>query len=1048
MMNSKRLVTLLNCLFFVLVVWSHQLNGAVKFERHTVDSNFRAFFITAFDVDKDGDPDIISGRWQLAWWRNDGDANFTKKVLGNFTRLFSVFPVDIDKDGDIDLLTADIEETTIRLYKNNGSNRFEEIHLIDDINRAESVAAADFDKDGDLDIAVVTCETQLAFWCENNGNLKFNTRHILSTRFDRGHKVAVVDFDDDGWVDIVGVAGSFTFCWWRNLGNKEFSEVYVMGYSGLGFGLGDITDNGATDIVHCYHGGGIVTLLSNNGGGSFSKKTISTGENWPSWATIGDLNSDGENDFILVNAGYRAGPYGNLVYFENNGNKTFDRFVVNDSEMNVPFMAELADFDRDGDLDIVSGYEYENKLYWWENKRGGNIETVSQPNTPNGPSSGNKGSNLEYSTGGSTSSLGHEVEYRFNWGDGDISSWGSATRSHTFPNSGTFQVRAQARCETHTTIESDWSGSKTVTITGITETVSKPDRPSGSTSGIVDQTMSYTTGGSESNLGHSVEYQFNWGDGDQSGWGSESNSHVFTNAGSFQVRARARCKTHTNIVSDYSSSRTVTIVAETVSGPNTPSGPSSGVVGENLAFSTDGAECNYGHDVQYQYSWDDGQQSNWGEKTQQHSYTQVGTYKIRARARCATHPYIASEWSGEVSIQISPNQYQVSGEIVYYSNQIPIQNVTVGISGDVTNTIVTDTDGNYNFTVEAGKDFVIIPDKQKGEHVAANDITVYDAVLVARYIYKYQELSPDQQISADANQDNMLNLYDAVLIARYAVGLTHLQSSCVAEWLFSPGERSYQNINESKSSQNFTGFIVGNVNGDWNPVESQKKYLSVSQQYLGLTHIQKDKKNIKIPLTVDSEQEVLSVDIEIIYNTDDLNFVSHEKTEYSQNFKLIENDEPGRLRMGMYSVKPAEKQGNLVNIIFKIKNTDVKATNIELKKFLVNNMVNKQTNLEIEFNQESLEIKEFKLFQNYPNPFNSETKIDYQLAKSGEIQLGIYNSLGQQICLLVSGKHNSGIYTINWNGKDAKGDDVPSGVYFYKLKTNNYLEVRKLLYLR
>jgi len=864
MIKAKQLVTLVVCLVFVMVAWSYQLCGGVKFERHTVDSNFRAFFITAFDVDKDGDPDIISGRWQLAWWRNDGNANFTKKVLGNFTRLFSVFPVDIDKDGDIDLLTADIEETTIRLYKNNGSNKFEEIHLIDDINRAESVAAADFDKDGDLDVAVVTCETQLAFWCENKGNLKFETKHILSTRFSRGHKVAVVDFNDDGWMDIVGIAGSFTFCWWKNLGNKQFSEVYVMGYSGLGFGLGDLTDNGATDIIHCYHGGGIVTMLKNNGSGSFSKKTIATGENWPSWATIGDVNNDGENDFILVNAGYRAGPFGKLIYFENNGNNSFDRYEVNDSEMNVPFMAELADFDRDGDLDIVSGYEYENKLYWWESKKGGSYETVSNPNTPSGPSSATKGSNLEYSTGGSTSSLGHTVEYRFDWGDGDVSTWRSTTRSHTFSNSGTFQVRTQARCETHTTIESDWSGSKTVTITGIPETVSKPDKPSGPSSGLVDQTMSYSTGGAESNIGHSVEYQFNWGDGNQSDWGPVSNSHVFTNSGSYQVRARARCKTHTNIVSDYSSSRTVTIVGETVSEPNKPSGPASGIVGENLAFSADGAECNFGHDLHYQFSWGDGQQSNWGAKTQQHSYTQVGTYKIRARARCAIHPYIASEWSGEVSIQISPNQYQVSGEAVYYSNQIPIQNVSIEMAGDISSTKITGTDGTYNFTVEAGKDLKIVPSKQKNENVNTNDITIYDAVLVARYVYNYQELNTDQQVAADANQDNMLNLYDAVLIARYAVGLTDLQSSCVAEWLFSPGERSYQNINANKSNQNFTGFVIGNVHGDWNPVESQKKYSPVSQQYFGLTYIQKDNNNIEIPLTVESEQKVLSADIEII----------------------------------------------------------------------------------------------------------------------------------------------------------------------------------------
>ena len=76
-------------------------------------------------------------------------------------------------------------------------------------------------------------------------------------------------------------------------------------------------------------------------------------------------------------------------------------------------------------------------------------ETVSTPSTPTGPSSGNVGQSLTYTAGGSTSSLEHTVEYRFNWGDGPYSSWGSATRSHEYTAAGTYTVKAQARCQTH-----------------------------------------------------------------------------------------------------------------------------------------------------------------------------------------------------------------------------------------------------------------------------------------------------------------------------------------------------------------------------------------------------------------------------------------------------------------------------------------------------------------------------------------------------------------------------------------------------------------------
>ena len=250
----------------------------ITFERRTIDSNFGAFFVTAHDLDKDGDADVIAGRLKLAWYKNNGNANFTKYVLGSFTRLFSIFPVDLDKDGDIDLLTADIEETTIRFYKKSGSS-FQEIHLIDDVQGAESVAAADFDKDGDLDIVVATLKSELVFWCENKGNLNFDTRHILETSFVRGHKIAVADLNDDGKMDIIGVAGGHPFCWWKNLGDKNFSERQISSVGGLGFCVSDMTGNGDLDLIHCNHYSGTVTFFTNNGSGSFSQRFVATNQN-------------------------------------------------------------------------------------------------------------------------------------------------------------------------------------------------------------------------------------------------------------------------------------------------------------------------------------------------------------------------------------------------------------------------------------------------------------------------------------------------------------------------------------------------------------------------------------------------------------------------------------------------------------------------------------------------------------------------------------------------------------------------------------------------
>ncbi len=93
-------------------------------------------------------------------------------------------------------------------------------------------------------------------------------------------------------------------------------------------------------------------------------------------------------------------------------------------------------------------------------------ETVSTPTTPTGTVAGMVGTTYAYSTGGSTSSSGHSIQYRFDWGDGTYSIWlpvGTTSASHAWTYPGTYNVRAMARCSTHF-IQSAWSSSLPVTL--------------------------------------------------------------------------------------------------------------------------------------------------------------------------------------------------------------------------------------------------------------------------------------------------------------------------------------------------------------------------------------------------------------------------------------------------------------------------------------------------------------------------------------------------------------------------------------------------------
>jgi hypothetical protein len=78
--------------------------------------------------------------------------------------------------------------------------------------------------------------------------------------------------------------------------------------------------------------------------------------------------------------------------------------------------------------------------------------------------------------------------------------------------------------------------------------------------------------------------------------------------------------------------------------------------------------------------------------------------------------------------------------------------------------------------------------------------------------------------------------------------------------------------------------------------------------------------------------------------------------------------------------------------------------------------------------------KDFELYQSYPNPFNNQTIIKYDLLKSCQVTLTIYNILGQKVKTLVNQRQEAGTKIINWDGKDEKGKDLASGIYFYQLK--------------
>lgn len=235
---------------------------------------------------------------------------------------------------------------------------------------------------------------------------------------------------------------------------------------------------------------------------------------------------------------------------------------------------------------------------------------VSPPATPIGTTSGATETTHTFScTGGSISLKGGDLQYRFDWGDGNYSSWiddGVISADHEWQTPGTYSVTVEARSVLDPTITSNASDPLNVTIT-MDESVSTPT-VTGPTSGGIDISYAFVFGGT-STYGHDMEFMVDWGDGSSTSWaaldaGTDTAelSHSWDHANTFQVQVWVRCAAHTdrsNLAEHWVS------IEEEYLYDTTLVGPSSGWTGVSYNYTISGGSS-YGHPLEYSVSWGDG----------------------------------------------------------------------------------------------------------------------------------------------------------------------------------------------------------------------------------------------------------------------------------------------------------------------------------------------------------------------------------------------------------------------------------------------------------
>ncbi|MBC8183390.1 T9SS type A sorting domain-containing protein [candidate division KSB1 bacterium] len=209
-----------------------------------------------------------------------------------------------------------------------------------------------------------------------------------------------------------------------------------------------------------------------------------------------------------------------------------------------------------------------------------------------------------------------------------------------------------------------------------------------------------------------------------------------------------------------------------------------------------------------------------------------------------------------------------------------------------------------------------------------------------------------------------------------------------------------------------------------------------------------------IPLPISCDRNLIALQACLRYNTETVKLLDPILSDRSSGMEMAWENQDGKVTILLYSLNGAMiKPGNGAVINFPISSdSQINGKN----PFQIENIILVDTDCKLcqltginEFNSERNIIPgEYSLSQNYPNPFNSGTEISYFLPKSEKVNLAIYNLLGENIITLVNKQQTAGHYHINWNGQNNVGEIVPSGIYLYRLFSDNFCLTKKLTIIK
>ena len=344
----------------------------------------------------------------------------------------------------------------------------------------------------------------------------------------------------------------------------------------------------------------------------------------------------------------------------------------------------------------------------------------------------------------------------------------------------------------------------------------------------------------------------------------------------------------------------------------------------------------------------------------------------------------------------------------FLAEDIPCQDVPISVNNGLINS------GTDSLLTQGGSVYITPHPPAYGDVDFNGQIQAYDASLILKHMTGADTLVCQDSVNADVTANGFLSSLDASVLLQYGVGL----------------------IDELPADINSTNEQLPG------PV------LQTVSEVGGV---------FRIPLNISqSDSNIFSFEGQIIYDAAALEFEATNWTEANGWIMKSELVKPGLIKVAGASGGAGFIQNNIGSLKFRIsENYTGDSTEVKIDRWRwnekpkiadVDKIVLSQTILNI--NPAENLPQAFQLKDNFPNPFNPKTTIAYGLPSERSVRIEVINIRGKLVATLIDKSQDAGWYSIQWNGCDNNGVRVSSGVYFYRLKTEGFESINKMLLVK